>query len=151
MTTRTKSLLAVILVLAFSLIFFVGSALAQDDTTGEDGTEGGYLPQIQAHMEEHFGAGAWAEMFARMTERHGAEFTAEHLQWMDENGCPMLNGESQGAGMMRHGPNSDQGQQGSGSGRMMGRGRMHGGQGHGMMHNGQGYGMMGRWMDIQGE
>lgn len=166
MITRTKSLLTILLVLAFSMIFFVGNVLAQDDA-GEDDAEGGYLPQIQAQMEERFGAGAWAEMIARMTERHGAEFTAEHLQWMDENGCPMLNGETEGGPMMRFGQwgsaSGDETGQSYGPGsRMMGRGMMGHGRmndvgGRGMMGRGRmndagGHGMMGHWMmESQGE
>jgi hypothetical protein len=156
MKTRTKSLLTIVAVLAFSLIFFVGSALAQDDAPGEDAAAGGWLPQMQQHMEERFGEGAWGEMIARMTERHGAEFTAERLQWMDENGCPMLNGEGGHGPKMRrgawHSQDSDEANQsGQGYGRgsrMMGQGMM----GQGMMHDGGGRGLMRGWMmESQGE
>lgn len=160
MTTRTRSLLTIIVVLAVSMIFFVGSALAQDDTTGGDDTDGGWLAQMQQRMEERFGEGAWAKMIARMTERHGAEFTAERLQWMDENGCPMLNGEGQQGPMMRRGPwhsqesdETDQSGQGYGPGSRMGRGMMgQGMMGQGMMHDGAGRSMMRSWMmNSQGE
>ena len=103
MKTR-KNLFIFIAVVALSLVAFVGSAFAQDDTPADDATQEGNLPQMQQRMEERFGEGAWADMIARMTERHGAEFTAERLQWMDENGCPMLeDGEHYGP-MMHNGP-----------------------------------------------
>lgn len=155
MNIRTRSLLTIIAVLAFSMIFFVGSALAQDDTTGGDDAEGGWLPQMQQYMEERFGPGAWDAMIERMTERHGAAFTEEHLQWMDENGCPMLNGQGGPGAMMRRGPwqsqdsdESTQSGQGYGPGSRMGHGMM----GRGFMHNGGGRGMMHGWMmESQGE
>ncbi|MBI1297997.1 hypothetical protein GC175_23940 [bacterium] len=102
MKTR-KNLFIFMAVVALSLVAFVGSAFAQDTTPTDDATQEGNLPQMQQHMEERFGEGAWAEMIARMTERHGAEFTAERLQWMDENGCPMLeDGEHNGPMMRGH-------------------------------------------------
>jgi hypothetical protein len=145
MNSRIKIMLTVVAVLALSLIFFVGSALAQDADTDAAGEEGGWLPQMQQQMEERFGAGAWGRMIARMTERHGAEFTAERLQWMEENGCPMLNGEGGHGPMMRHGWTSQDTDETSESSQGYGRGsRM---MGRGMMNDdAPGRGMMGRWM-----
>ncbi|MEZ4639116.1 MAG: hypothetical protein R2856_29825 [Caldilineaceae bacterium] len=59
-------------------------------------------------MEERFGPGAWGEMIARMTQMHGSDFTAERLQWMDENGCPMLEDGEWTGPMMRGGPVDDE-------------------------------------------
>lgn len=103
MKTR-KNLFIFIAVVALSLVAFVGSAFAQDDTPADDATQEGNLPQMQQRMEERFGEGAWAEMIAHMTERHGAEFTAERLQWMDENGCSMLEDGEHNGPMMHNGP-----------------------------------------------
>ncbi len=103
MKTR-KTLFIIIAVVALSLVAFVGSAFAQDATPTDEPTDGGWLPQMQQRMEERFGAGAWGEMIARMTQMHGADFTAERLQWMDENGCPMLEDGEWTGPMMRGGP-----------------------------------------------
>lgn len=101
-------------VLAFGLLF--GTAMA-DPGDGSDDTQDGW------HMHEQMDPEHYAQMIQHMTEVHGAEFTAEMLQRMNEGG------ECHGGG------------QG-----MMGAGRMNGFQG--MMNGGYGYrGMMGPGFD----
>jgi hypothetical protein len=146
MKTQVKTLIALIAVFVLSIVFFTGAALAQEETPDADAeSESGWLAQMQQHMEERWGPGAWADMIARMTERHGAEFTAERLQWMEENGCPMLNNENGRGPMHRQWQSGDDSTQswgpgyqrfwnnddaaGYGPGSMMGRGMM----GRGMM------------------
>lgn len=142
MKTR-KTLFTVIAVVALSLVVFVGSAFAQDTTPTDEPTEEGFLPQMQQHMEERFGPGAWEAMLERMTERHGEEFVAEHLQSMEENGCPMMeDGESAGPMMRRHMWDGEEGAL-----QNFGRGMMHrffGGDDDAEFTPGQG--MMGRGM-----
>ncbi len=107
MKTR-KTLLILVAVMALSLVIFAGSALAQDPTPTDEPAAEGFLPQMQQRMEERFGAGAWGEMIARMTQIHGADFVGERMQQMNEEGCPMLDDEDWQGPMMHGGAWSNQ-------------------------------------------
>ena len=123
-----------ITVLAFSLFF--GSALAHPGDPADDGDGGwGMHGQMDPEM--------YGQMIQRMTEIHGAEFTAEMLQRMNEEG------DCHGAGQGMMGGAMMNGVHGMMSGGMMGEdlngmvdGVMRGFQG---MMNGAG-GMMGDGM-----
>jgi len=133
--------LMVVGIFTLSLMVFAGAALAQDDTTETPATE---TPAAETQtrlerMQERMGPQAWAEMIAHMTEKHGAEFTAEMLERMESEEV-VCHGE--GAGFM---------------GRMRG---MHDGEGAGFMgkmrgmHDGESAGFMGRMRgmhDSEGE
>ena len=66
-------------VLAFGLLF--GTAMADP---GNDDGEGAW------HMHEQMSPDLYAQMIQRMTEVHGAEFTAEMVQRMNEGGDCLL-------------------------------------------------------------
>ena len=77
-------------VLAFGLLF--GTALADPgDGSGENGW----------HMHEQMDPELYAQMIQHMTEVHGAEFTAEMLQRMNEGGtCHGVGQGPMGSGML---------------------------------------------------
>jgi hypothetical protein len=136
MLRNSKWLVALgVTVLAFGLLF--GTAMA-DPGDGADGS---------SNMHEQMDPEMYGQMIQRMTEVHGAEFTAEMLQRMNEGGDCHGDGQGMmGAGMM----NGFQGMMdgGYGSGSMMGQGfdgtvgsMMRGVQG--LMHGFSNGGMMG--------
>jgi hypothetical protein len=106
--------LMVVGIFTLSLMVFAGAALAQDDTTETPAAE---TQTRLERMQERMGPQAWAEMIAHMTDKHGADFTAEMLERMEseEVGC-----HGEGVGFM---------------------GRMHGMRG---MHDGEGSRFMGK-------
>ncbi len=144
MVRNSKWLVALgVTVLAFGLLF--GTAMADP---GDGGSENGGW-----NMHEQMDPEQYGQMIQRMTEVHGAEFTAEMLQRMNEGGnChgageDMMGHGMMGAGMMSgfhglmggsfgHGSMMDQGFEGT-VGRMM-RGV------HGLMSGFGNDGMMGR-------
>ena len=95
-------------VLAFGLLF--GTAMADPGDGSSDDNNGSW------HLHEQMDPAHYAQMIQRMTEVHGAEFTAEMLQRMNEGeGCHGAGQGMMGAGMMS-------GYQGMMNGSMMGHG-----------------------------
>ena len=131
-------------VLAFGLLF--GTAMADPGDGSSDDNNGSW------HMHEQMDPAHYAQMIQRMTEVHGAEFTAEMLQRMNEGeGCHGSGQGMMGAGRMNgfYGNGGMMGQDFDGTvgGFMRGvRGMMEGFNNGGMMNGsyGNGGGMMGR-------
>ena len=142
MFRNTKWLVVLgVTVMALGLLF--GTAMADP---GDDDGDGAW------HMHEQMDPELYAQMIRRMTEIHGAEFTAEMLQRMNEGGdchgggqgmrgAGMMNGLSGSGGMMGQGFDGTVGKIMRGvQGMMVGfsnnRGMMDSGCGRGMMNGG---------------
>lgn len=95
MVRKSKWLVALsITVLAFGLLF--GSAMAHPGDSPDDGDSGW---DMHGQMDPEM----YGQMIQRMTEIHGAEFTAEMLQHMNEEGGCHGDGEGMMGGDFMHG------------------------------------------------
>lgn len=113
--SRNTRWLVVLGVMALAFSLFMGTAWAQTEEPAQsDDTDTGW--NMHAQMDPEM----YGRMIQHMTEVHGAEFTAEMLQRMNEGGTCHDDG-TMGPGMM--------------GGGMMGRGMMGGGM-HGDMMGG---------------
>lgn len=121
-------------VMALGLLF--GTAMADPGDEGENGWT----------MHEQMDPAHYGQMIQHMTEVHGAEFTAEMVQRMNDGGHCHQSGQDMMEGGMMQGMMGDFHSDGGG---MMGHGFVGTANGfmrgvHGMMDGGNGAGMMGR-------
>lgn len=82
MKRQLRKVLALVGILALTVVVFTGTALADPgEPTGEPQNGNGL-----ARMVEWMGPEHWGQMVQRMTQIHGAEETGQMLQWMNQSG-----------------------------------------------------------------